>query len=193
MAMEEVRAAVAAAPGDAAAEASGASGESLSCVTCRNRKLKCDRVRPVCTRCARVRGECVYPESRRKPAVKRRNVKELEARLAQVEGLLKDVGAGEGRPAAAAAAGQQEAPADEADEAAEVAADFDSLEVPMTDDVMFQGLDYAPYGIASFDVANDPAGSTAPPGQMPGDNAFQLMDLGGMFEALPPFEVMEEL
>jgi len=34
----------------------------------------------------------VYPESRRKPAFKRRNVKELEERLAQVEDLLKGVG-----------------------------------------------------------------------------------------------------
>lgn len=55
--------------------------ESLACVTCRTRKLKCGRERPICSRCARVDGQCVYPESRRRPAFKRKNVKELEERL----------------------------------------------------------------------------------------------------------------
>jgi hypothetical protein len=55
--------------------------EVLSCVTCRARKLKCDRGKPTCARCAKLKSECVYPESRRKPASKRRNVRELEARL----------------------------------------------------------------------------------------------------------------
>ena len=55
--------------------------EPLSCVTCRSRKLRCDRIKPNCTRCIRLKSDCVYPESRRKPVVKRRNVKELEARL----------------------------------------------------------------------------------------------------------------
>ena len=55
--------------------------EPLACVSCRARKLKCDRTKPACTRCVKVSNECVYPESRRKPTVKRRNVKELESRL----------------------------------------------------------------------------------------------------------------
>jgi len=55
--------------------------EALACVSCRSRKLKCDRLKPSCARCKKVDNECVYPESRRKPAFKRRNVKELEARL----------------------------------------------------------------------------------------------------------------
>ena len=55
--------------------------EPLACVSCRARKLKCDRVKPACSRCIKVSNECVYPESRRKPTFKRRNVKELEARL----------------------------------------------------------------------------------------------------------------
>lgn len=59
----------------------GQGSEPLACVTCRSRKLKCDRVRPACSRCLKVKGECVYPESRRKPAFKRKNVKELEERL----------------------------------------------------------------------------------------------------------------
>ncbi|WZH42665.1 ZnII2Cys6 transcription factor [Fusarium acuminatum] len=65
--------------------------EPLACVSCRARKLKCDRTKPACTRCVKVSNECVYPESRRKPTFKRRNVKELEARLAQVEDYLKEV------------------------------------------------------------------------------------------------------
>lgn len=55
--------------------------EPLACVSCRARKLKCDRTKPACTRCVKVSNDCVYPESRRKPTFKRRNVKELEARL----------------------------------------------------------------------------------------------------------------
>lgn len=55
--------------------------EPLACVSCRSRKLKCDRTKPACSRCVKVNNECVYPESRRKPTFKRRNVKELEARL----------------------------------------------------------------------------------------------------------------
>ncbi|GKT95576.1 binuclear zinc transcription factor [Colletotrichum tofieldiae] len=46
----------------------GNGSEPLACVTCRSRKLK------------------------RKPAFKRKNVKELEERLAQVEDLLKEAG-----------------------------------------------------------------------------------------------------
>lgn len=61
--------------------AQGSGSEPLACVTCRSRKLKCDRVKPACSRCLKVKGDCVYPESRRKPAFKRRNVKELEERL----------------------------------------------------------------------------------------------------------------
>lgn len=55
--------------------------EPLACVLCRARKLKCDRTKPACSRCIKVNNECVYPESRRKPAARRKNVKELEARL----------------------------------------------------------------------------------------------------------------
>lgn len=66
----------AAKPGGAADEF-----ELLACVACRSRKLKCDRIKPACTRCLKLKAGCTYPESRRKPAFKRRNVKELEERL----------------------------------------------------------------------------------------------------------------
>lgn len=68
--------------------------EALACVTCRSRKLKCDRTKPACTRCAKLKSECVYPESRRKPAFKRRNVKELEKRLGMYCSRSRRVGLG---------------------------------------------------------------------------------------------------
>jgi hypothetical protein len=60
----------------------------ISCIQCRRRKLKCDRAKPSCGTCARLQHQCVYPEGRMKSTTKRRNVKDLEARLAQVESLL---------------------------------------------------------------------------------------------------------
>jgi hypothetical protein len=66
---------------EASSSANNPANEPLACTLCRSRKLKCDRAKPVCSRCAKVKSECVYPESRRKPAFKRRNVRELEARL----------------------------------------------------------------------------------------------------------------
>jgi len=55
--------------------------KTISCVSCRKRKLKCDRVKPKCGTCTRLRHDCEYPERRRNPGSKRRNMKELEARL----------------------------------------------------------------------------------------------------------------
>lgn len=55
--------------------------KTISCVSCRKRKLKCDRVKPKCSTCTRLRHECEYPERRRNLGSKRRNMKELEARL----------------------------------------------------------------------------------------------------------------
>jgi hypothetical protein len=62
--------------------------KTISCVSCRKRKLKCDRVKPKCGTCTRLRHECEFPERRRNQGSKRRNIKELEARLAQVETQL---------------------------------------------------------------------------------------------------------
>ena len=72
--------------GDASGPGAGGGTEPLACVSCRARKLKCDRIKPTCTRCLKVESQCIYPESRRKPTVKRRNVKELEARLGMLLG-----------------------------------------------------------------------------------------------------------
>lgn len=61
----------------------------IACVLCRKRKLKCDGQRPACATCTRLQHDCVYDEVRRKSGPKRGYVKALEARLAQVETLLK--------------------------------------------------------------------------------------------------------
>lgn len=55
--------------------------KTISCSSCRKRKLKCDRMKPKCGTCVRLRHECEYPERRRNPGFRRRNYKELEARL----------------------------------------------------------------------------------------------------------------
>ena len=61
----------------------------IACVLCRKRKLKCDGTKPACSTCVRLQHDCSYDEVRRKSGPKRGYVKALEARLAQVETLLK--------------------------------------------------------------------------------------------------------
>lgn len=61
----------------------------IACVLCRKRKLKCDGNKPSCGTCNRLQHDCSYDEVRRKSGPKRGYVKALEARLAQVETLLK--------------------------------------------------------------------------------------------------------
>ncbi|KAK1149391.1 hypothetical protein N8T08_006614 [Aspergillus melleus] len=61
----------------------------IACVVCRRRKLRCDGKKPSCGTCARLGHECAYDEVRKKSGPKRGYVKQLEARLAQVETLLR--------------------------------------------------------------------------------------------------------
>ncbi|KAF7545520.1 hypothetical protein G7Z17_g9110 [Cylindrodendrum hubeiense] len=160
--------------------------EPLACVSCRARKLKCDRIKPACSRCIKVSNECVYPESRRKPTFKRRNVKELEARLGiaqfphslpQVEDYLKDV-----------------------NKAVEDKADDGSPEQPAQPDMNFSNQDGLPQISQTPRIASDPlpAPFTISDFVPPEDTAesffdhTQLMGLG-MSEALPPLEIMEDL
>ncbi|KAL2127491.1 hypothetical protein VTI74DRAFT_10634 [Chaetomium olivicolor] len=150
-----------------AAAAAAPAHEPLACVSCRARKLKCDRQKPVCARCAKAGGECVYPESRRKPAFKRRNVRELEERLAQVEGLLKNVGkqrasySGWSEDSSPSAFGVEPSRPDRPQGSPQ-----EGAWVPLS-------------------PTDSPAG---------GDNAHfgELLGLG-QFESLPPFEMIEEL
>ncbi|KAL1634689.1 hypothetical protein SLS56_002091 [Neofusicoccum ribis] len=61
----------------------------IACILCRKRKLKCDGQRPSCGTCKRLAHDCAYDEVRKKSGPKRGYVKALEARLQQVETLLK--------------------------------------------------------------------------------------------------------
>lgn len=75
---------------DANGEETGTSKpKRIACVICRKRKLKCDGNKPKCATCTRLGHSCAYDEARRKSGPKRGYVKDLEARLAQVEGRLK--------------------------------------------------------------------------------------------------------
>ena len=53
----------------------------LSCIQCRNRKLKCDRQWPACDRCLKQNEPCVYPGSRQRAIGRRKTVRELEERI----------------------------------------------------------------------------------------------------------------
>ncbi|KAK4106146.1 hypothetical protein N658DRAFT_563073 [Parathielavia hyrcaniae] len=156
-----------------AAAASSLAHEPLACVNCRSRKLKCDRQKPVCARCAKANAECVYPESRRKPAFKRRNVRELEERLAQVEGLLQSVGKSAGKQRAS-----QSGRSDGAwTEASSPASRPDRLQGSPREGAM----PWVPLSPRETPAGGDHA-------QSPGE----LLGLG-QFERLPPFEMIEEL
>ncbi|KAI9816421.1 MAG: hypothetical protein M1832_005088 [Thelocarpon impressellum] len=77
----------------------------IACVVCRKRKLRCDGSKPSCGTCSRLGHDCAYDEVRRKSGPKRGYVKQLEARLAQVETMLKTQDpADEGRPEPSATA-----------------------------------------------------------------------------------------
>ncbi|KAK0710888.1 fungal-specific transcription factor domain-containing protein [Lasiosphaeris hirsuta] len=150
--------------------------EPLACVSCRSRKLKCDRLKPACNRCAKVGGECVYPESRRKPAFKRRNVKELEERLAQVEGFLKNATKTSGGDAIVIDNGAKDLPSGNVFAGAAEEFDFEpfSTEPPQEEPAVFE-MGAAPDGFGASVVQ--------------GGELFGL----GRFESLPPFEMVEEL
>ena len=73
----------------------GASGlNSRSCVTCRKRKVKCDKRHP-CSNCNRAAIECVFPGPGRAPRRSRKPPDtELLARLRRLEGVVQSLGKG---------------------------------------------------------------------------------------------------
>ncbi|KAL1901354.1 hypothetical protein Sste5346_001759 [Sporothrix stenoceras] len=147
--------------------------EPLACVACRARKLKCDRTKPACSRCTKATDGtvCVYPESRRKPMFKRRNVKDIEARLAQVEGLLKE----------APSLDRKRSAADETESA--------SGRSGRNGTGLFSVITEAEIGGGRG--LND--GGPTPCAPVDEDSySTELMDLG-MSEAPPPYEIIEAL
>ncbi|GME47306.1 hypothetical protein GTA08_BOTSDO11736 [Neofusicoccum parvum] len=76
--------------------ASGSSGlNPRSCVTCRRRKVKCDKKHP-CTNCTKARIECIFPAPGRAPRKARKPPDaELLERLRKLEGMVKILGGAE--------------------------------------------------------------------------------------------------
>ncbi|KAL0256577.1 hypothetical protein SLS55_008972 [Diplodia seriata] len=75
---------------------SSASGSAAlnprSCVTCRRRKVKCDKKHP-CTNCSKARIECIFPAPGRAPRKARKPPDaELLDRLRKLEGMVKTLG-----------------------------------------------------------------------------------------------------
>ena len=58
-------------------------GSRLSCLNCRERKQRCDRSVPACSRCTALHQACECPSSRRSNRGKRRQVKDLEVKIGQ--------------------------------------------------------------------------------------------------------------
>ncbi|GAB1311575.1 hypothetical protein MFIFM68171_01785 [Madurella fahalii] len=141
----------------------------LSCVQCRSRKLKCDRKRPMCDRCVKQNETCSYPGSRLRALGRRKTVRELEERIEELEGLLRAANIGT---------------------AQEAGPDLAQGPSPSLHDLDLFGIDHIPnHQDISFGQ-----GSLIDPGlpALPQESANQLIGLG-LFEQLPPFDVIDEL
>ena len=55
----------------------------LSCISCRCKKLKCDRRQPSCSRCLASYDTCRYPAARQRNLGKRESVRELRDRIGE--------------------------------------------------------------------------------------------------------------
>lgn len=77
---------------------------ALSCITCRSRKIKCDKILP-CAACRRSGVECVFPAQRAQRRKQGRRNEELLRRLDHLEGLVDSLG-GEVAVTARAASGE---------------------------------------------------------------------------------------
>ncbi|KAH7007469.1 fungal-specific transcription factor domain-containing protein [Ilyonectria destructans] len=64
---------------------------AISCFQCRGRKVKCDRLKPNCSRCLRLGDVCVFPTSRQRRIIRKNPVGTLETRLARLEERLEQV------------------------------------------------------------------------------------------------------
>lgn len=83
------------APSKLHVDAHGRTLNPRSCVTCRKRKVKCDKTHP-CNNCNRAHIECVFPAPGRAPRKARKagegRDKELLDRLRRLEGVVKGLG-----------------------------------------------------------------------------------------------------
>ena len=65
--------------------------DASSCELCKARKVKCDRGQPACSWCSRHNRECVYLD-RQRPAVRVKQVMDLEVKVKQLDILLHALG-----------------------------------------------------------------------------------------------------
>ncbi|KAL8389192.1 hypothetical protein RB599_010993 [Gaeumannomyces hyphopodioides] len=177
------------APASAPAPSATPALEPLACVVCRDKKLRCGREGGACARCTKAGIECVYPESRRKVTVRRSNAQELEARLAHVEGMLRDTARSK-RPAETRA--DPDTPGESTGDAQQDGIPSQAFAgltedgfFPQPDPDMGLGLDgFSGHGGASGFDSNLAAD----------DNMFGAQLMGqGLFESVPPFDMIEDL
>ncbi|UPK95977.1 hypothetical protein LCI18_006912 [Fusarium solani-melongenae] len=149
---------------------------TISCFQCRTRKVKCDRLKPACSRCVRLGDECVFPNSRQKRLTKKKNPNvTLEARLARLEDMLKQVGQADALPDDPVPLGEEA-----------------GLDVDWNQDVIDIGQStfYGP-GSGPSDGAPFIQTTAMPPQEVP-PTANELIGLG-QFEQLPPCHLIERL
>lgn len=60
----------------------------LSCSSCRQRKIKCDKTLPICTLCARAGIECLYPSRKPTRRAPRTRQSELLDRISRLESIV---------------------------------------------------------------------------------------------------------
>ena len=78
--------------GPQSSSSAGAVLNPRSCVTCRKRKVRCDKRHP-CANCTRAGTECIFPGPGRAPRRSRKHPDtELLARLRRLEGVVKHMG-----------------------------------------------------------------------------------------------------
>lgn len=151
----------------------------IACVVCRRRKLRCDGKRPSCGTCSRLGHECAYDEVRKKSGPKRGYVKQLEARLAQVETLLK---------------GQD---ADPVPRPSPPQMQENTFTAPLQDDTILalpeiSGLGTDLGNTMPSSSANEGAASEPNPMLFPSDSQWDMIGLG-LEEPLPTQDVVDEL
>ena len=152
----------------------------IACVLCRKRKLRCDGAKPACATCTRLSHDCSYDEVRRKSGPKRGYVKALEARLAQVETLLKKQDSPDTPNKGLRQRKGQSAP--------EQIVDVDAGDI----DLAANGPDVVLYNTASDGVNYDPTFSGGIQRPAPEPIPQEVMGLG-LEEPMPNADVIAEL
>ncbi|KAK0704044.1 hypothetical protein B0T26DRAFT_658509 [Lasiosphaeria miniovina] len=151
-------------------------GPNLSCFGCRNKKSRCDRAWPRCGRCLRLGELCVFPASRQSQVGKRKKVRDLEAKVDQLEGQLKSLKSAEAQQS------QQCQPGGDAalPERAELARPMPDTNQP------------PPFGL-ELDLGVD-SNSLEPRPHVGGSDSLANEVIGlGLFEQLPSAQLIREL